>query len=130
MTQLIKNLSEPKNLIVVCVLYTTIITIIFLVPISAGTHIDLPIDKFVHFTLHAALIFLWLTFFYAKGAIKKWQNLLGLCLLTIFYGIIIEILQELLTRTRNADVWDVIANIIGCTIGFLLFKVLKTKFSS
>ncbi len=130
MMQLIKNLSEPKNLIVVCVLYTTIITIFFLVPFSSGIGSDLPIDKLVHIVLNGALIFLWLFYFYRKGTHQRLLSHSALLVLAVLYGIIIEISQALFTTTRMADVWDVVANIIGCVLGLMVFKFLKIKFSS
>ena len=130
MMQLIKNLLEPRNLLVICVLYTTIITIFLLVPISTGISTKLPIDKLVHIVLNAALIFLWLAYFYKKEALKEWYSLLVILFLAIVYGIIIEISQEHFTTSRTADVFDVVANIVGCLSGLFIFKLLKTKFSS
>ena len=130
MMQLIKNLSEPKNLIVVCVLYTAIITIFFLVPLSSGISTDLPIDKLVHIILNGALIFLWLFYFFRRRMRKSSLGQMVVLILAVLYGIIIEIFQELFTTARMADVWDVVANIIGCILGLIAFKFFKIKFSS
>lgn len=130
MMQLIKNLSEPKNLLIVCVLYTGIITVFLLVPISTGISTKLPIDKLVHIVINAALIFLWLSYFYKKEILKEWKGLGIVFFLTVIYGIIIEICQEHLTTSRSADMFDVMANIIGCLSGLLVFNFLKTKYSS
>tara|TARA_R110000868_G_scaffold144149_1_gene362878 strand:- start:4705 stop:4911 length:207 start_codon:yes stop_codon:yes gene_type:complete len=40
--------------------------------------------------------------------------------LSVFFGITIEILQELLTTTRTADVFDVLANITGATLAIVV----------
>ena len=40
-------------------------------------------------------------------------------LLSFGFGISIEILQELFTATRHADVFDVLANLTGATIAIL-----------
>ena len=130
MMQLIKNLSEPKNLVIVCILYTTIISIFFLIPFSSGIGSNLPIDKIVHVVFNGALVFLWLFYFYQKGIMKPVMIQLSILFLAIIYGIIIEICQALFTTTRMADVWDVAANITGCIIGLLIFKLIKFKFSS
>lgn len=128
MKQLIKILSDPKNLIFVCVIYTTTITLFFLVPISVGIETTLPLDKLVHIGFNAALIYLWLHYFSSKYALKGWLPLTGILITCIVYGIIIEIMQESFTTTRQADVWDVVANITGSVMGLISFKFLKTKF--
>lgn len=130
MMQLIKNLSEPKNLLVVCVLYTVIITLLFLVPLHTGTTSTIPIDKLVHFSLNGALVFLWGFYLTKKSGVTHWKNLLFVLLFAIIYGIIIEILQEELTTSRMADLWDVVANTLGCFAGLFFLKLFKIKFSS
>ncbi|MDO9260601.1 MAG: VanZ family protein, partial [Flavobacteriaceae bacterium] len=47
------------------------------------------------------------------------STLIILCI--FFYGIIIEVLQEILTTKREADIYDVIANTMGILIGFRIF---------
>ncbi len=56
---------------------------------------------------------------------KKW--ILFLLLSVLLYGIIIEILQGLLTISRSADIFDVAANLIGSLIGIYFFKSIKNK---
>lgn len=130
MMKLIKNLSEPKNLIIACVGYTVIITIFFLVPISTGTKTDLSLDKIVHILFNATLLFLWLHYLNNIGRLKSWLVILVLFFLAIIYGIIIELLQKYFTTSRMADLWDVVANSIGCICGLVLFKVTSIKYSS
>ncbi len=130
MMQLIKNLSGPKNLFIICVLYTIVITIFLLIPVSTGISTNLPIDKLVHIVINAALIFLWLAYFFKKGLLTEQKAIITLLFLSIAYGIIIELCQEYFTTSRSADVFDVVANIVGCLTGLFIFKYLKFKFSS
>lgn len=130
MMQLIKNLSEPKNLLIVCVTYTAIITFLFLVPISTSPTRDLPIDKLVHLLFNAALLFLWLHYFNNKKWLNPTWAILLIFFFAIIYGILIEFFQEHLTTSRNADVWDVVANTTGCLIGLLIFNNTKKKYIS
>lgn len=58
----------------------------------------------------------------------KW--ILILLLSVLLYGIIIEILQGLLTISRSADILDVAANLIGSLIGIYFFKNIKNKFKT
>jgi len=44
------------------------------------------------------------------------------------YGVLIEILQETLTKDRSADLFDVIANTVGIILAiqtFLIFRRFK-----
>lgn len=77
-------------------------------------------DKIIHLIAYLVLTFNWLL------ALKKVLNnrkkviLVGLAI--IFYGIIIEALQGLLTTHRQADFIDVLANSIGVIIAVIVFK--------
>lgn len=53
--------------------------------------------------------------------------MLVLLLSVLLYGIIIEIFQGLSTTYRNADIWDVVANLIGSLIGIYFFKSVMNK---
>lgn len=53
------------------------------------------------------------------------QWVLILLVSMLLYGIIIEILQDLLTVSRKADILDVTANLIGSLLGTLFFKNIK-----
>lgn len=45
----------------------------------------------------------------------------------MLYGIIIEVLQEVLTTSRQGDIKDVIANIVGLTIAGIAYKLMTNK---
>ncbi len=44
-------------------------------------------------------------------------------LASVFFGILIEVLQGLFTKTRSADLFDVIADLVGAGSVFLLMAV-------
>ncbi len=46
-------------------------------------------------------------------------------IVAVLYGILIEIAQDKLTATRQADGYDVFANTIGATIAILLIYFLN-----
>jgi len=42
----------------------------------------------------------------------------------ILYGASIEIMQEFFTRTRNGDVYDIVADTVGIFFGWLVFLII------
>jgi glycopeptide antibiotics resistance protein len=48
-------------------------------------------------------------------------------IITIIYGAIIELLQGYVLENRTMDVMDMIANIVGAGIGWLMFYYFKRK---
>lgn len=129
---LTKNLLVPKQVyFFAALLWTGIIAFFCLVqlnnvPLGEVTNLD----KFVHVFFHFVLMVLCFLFFQkytnAKNSIKC---IIISFLFSVFFGIGIEIAQELFTTTRHADVFDVLANISGAILGVavvILFD-LKTK---
>ena len=61
-----------------------------------------------------------------KQSYFKIKYSLLIVVIAIVFGIIIEILQGVLTKTRQADFYDVVANSLGAIVGCLaLFCVKK-----
>lgn len=85
------------------------------------------IDKYEHCTAYFILTLSWLF------AIQKSEKLIKYRLiLTVFvflYGVLMEILQQVLTDYRQADLYDVFANSLGIILGILFFeKVISAQF--
>ncbi len=108
--------------------WTCIIAFFCLIQASDIPSVNIPIsnlDKIVHAFFHFVFSSLWFMFFQKQFKEAKYLRLLIISvLLSVFYGIIIEILQGVLTTTRNADVFDVFANVSGAII-FSLFSLFK-----
>ncbi|MFV8345078.1 VanZ family protein [Flavobacterium sp. ZB4P13] len=88
------------------------------------------LDKLVHVFFHFVLTILCFLFFQKRtNDINSLKPIIVSFLFSVFFGIGIEIAQELLTTTRHADVFDVLANLSGATLGvaFILLFDLKTK---
>ncbi len=86
------------------------------------------LDKLVHAFFHLVLTSLWYLFFRAS-LIKSnsFKSLIASFLFSFFFGIGIEIAQEMFTKTRHADVLDVVANALGATISVVLILLFDTK---
>ncbi len=125
MMQDIKSLLEPKKLLVAAILYTIVVTIAFLIPSIEEKPIDIKnFDKALHVFIYVMLVFLWLLYFRNRLNPKIWCYILA----TIFlYGIIIEVLQMMLTTYRTGDYLDVLANTVGVVTALIFFIFLYKK---
>ena len=99
----IKSLLESKQLLVVCILYSVFITIIFLLPTKEIPKLFdtfIPIDKLVHVFIFLVLTFLLLL--YVNSVLNDAKPILLLFILvaSLFYGILIEVIQELYVSSR------------------------------
>ncbi len=85
-------------------------------------------DKLAHLTVYAILVVL--TLWGLKKSVKQvptkwvgWTFCLG-----ILYGFFIECVQYTFFPGRYFEIFDIIANIIGCLTGILLYKLfIKEK---
>jgi len=82
----------------------------------------LQVDKWVHITIFFLLCFLFgypLRKFNSKNLLPL---LFTICLLGIAYGIAVEFIQKYWIPNRSFDVWDIMADTIGCIIAFFWLK--------
>ena len=81
-------------------------------------------DKVIHgvmyFLLTASLIYFLIHLFHT---FKSWKIYLVAIASPIIYGFLMELLQYLLTTTRNAEFWDFFANTVGVLTAFLVSLV-------
>jgi len=120
--KIIKHLSE-RNYLYLAVIWAVLIAVLSLLSLnSISKEINISSnDKFFHFVFYAILTVLLLLY---KRKTK--YNLL-IILFVIIYGIIIEILQALLTTNREADIYDAIANSLGAITGLVFLRIVKNK---
>lgn len=120
----------PKNAYFWAALFWTLL----IVGLCFCTYSDIPqvsisnIDKLVHFTFHFVFVFLWYLYFLTNEKSQN-PNLKTFVFLASFsLGTSIELGQGILTKTRNADVLDVLANATGA-ITAIIFIVYLEKFT-
>ncbi|MFT7334712.1 MAG: VanZ family protein [Porticoccaceae bacterium] len=87
------------------------------------------LDKYVHAFFHFVFTSLWFLFFIGSTQNKNiFRPLLIAFMLSVFFGIIIEILQGLYTTTRREDILDVAANVFGATLAvFTIVIYYRTR---
>ncbi len=125
--------------LLIAVVYTLIITTLSLVPlgrISVGGFN--PTDKMLHGVAYFILTLLWLFYYLMKKSgipDYKW-GFFNISALVIVFGMLIEVLQGVLTSYRQPDWADILANSIGVLIAFLFcvvflnfLKRIKQKFN-
>ena len=121
-----KHLSE-RNFLLLAIIWTVLITVASLVSSSAIPKVNLLWnDKIVHFLFYFFFVVFWSFALHKNFYLKKYSFII--VVFAIVYGIIIEILQELLTTTREPDLYDVFANALGAIIGYFGFYCVKYKF--
>jgi VanZ family protein len=80
-------------------------------------------DKLGHFSLFGA----W-TFFIGIAMLmrtKKHLPLISIFFIGTAFGISVEILQEILPVDRNADLYDILADMAGCLVAVILLKFIS-----
>ncbi len=116
----IKKLLE-RNALNIAIIITLIIAFLSLVSLK-GIHVVKirNSDKFGHFLAYFTLCMSWLYALKHHPALqlKKYTVIL----LLIGYGIVIEVLQGVLTSYRQADIFDFLANTLGVLSAAFLFK--------
>lgn len=86
-------------------------------------------DKLMHWFFYGILTHLWLVGFkkqYRSLILKKralWIVVPGV----IIVGVLIEFTQGWIIPGRVFEMWDIVANIIGCAMGVLLFRFIYGK---
>lgn len=121
----IKKLLE-RNALFIAIFLTLFIAVVSLISFK-GVHlvkVDNS-DKFGHLLAYFLLSLSWL--FALNSSSKKKIKTYILILILISYGIIIEVLQGVLTTYRQADVYDIMANTIGVLFAVILFKKVYRK---
>ena len=130
MIQHTKKLLGLRSLLFLGILYTFIITYVFVSPKRDFPEIDffIPLDKMGHFIIHALLSIIWLSYFFIRKKETFTLNKITVIIIAcITYGIVIEFYQQMFLATRQADILDVLANGIGTLVGMMLFMNVKKR---
>lgn len=114
----------------VAILYTLLITWGSLTSAPVNTEAPAHFDKVIHFAAYFGLTLLWLIYRWRLRTTTQALSLKAIILiviLTVLYGIVIEVLQGRYTADRMADGWDVTANSIGALLAAVVFMTVINK---
>lgn len=120
-------LSEHKFFFL-AIFWTILITTLSLITIERVPSFTLKLqhkDKVVHFVFYFVFVIAWNLSLMQK--LKKFK--VKVLSIAIVYGIVIEVLQYVLTENRTADFFDVLANSLGAILAFVLFPFIVGIFS-
>lgn len=121
-----ENLLGRNYFFYLALLLTIVITVGSIVSLKNGLGIDLQIkDKILHSGAYFLLTISWLLAFDVKSLQLKSAILIATGV--FIYGIIIEILQGILTNYRQADIYDIIANFFGIIVAIIFFALVFKK---
>lgn len=82
-------------------------------------------DKYQHAVAYFVVTLSWIWSFQTRNNNKSMQ--LRILFAVFFFGVLMEVLQEVMTNYRTADVFDVLANTSGIVLAYLFFKVTRMK---
>lgn len=123
------NSLGHKTFLFIALAYSLLITFGSLVNTGDLPKLDYEVsDKKIHFFgyfFFSLFWFLYALFKYLKTSYLK--VLLGVCLFSFIYGIVIEVIQGVFIDTRQADIYDAIANGLGVLTALMLLLFLRNK---
>ncbi|WP_044632901.1 VanZ family protein [Neotamlana sedimentorum] len=113
-----------KGLLAITIIYSVALAIVCLINIRQLPEVEVSnIDKIFHFITYFLLMCLWyFSLTYALKFIQK-KGLWYAFLIAFIFGIVIEVLQGTVTKTRALDVFDIIANTLGALLATLVLSI-------
>ena len=107
--------------------WTGVILFFCLINANEIRQISIPnFDKVIHAGFHFVFTMLWFLFFKKKlESSNSFRPLAISFVLSFFFGIAIELMQQYFTETRTADVLDVLANLSGAALVIVVVVVLN-----
>ncbi|AUP78892.1 VanZ family protein [Flavivirga eckloniae] len=83
-------------------------------------------DKIFHLFAYFILTVLWFYTFLYSFKIRKKKAIFLAVILSVFFGIIIEVLQGSITASRALDAYDAVANTIGALLAAIVLWFKKS----
>jgi VanZ family protein len=122
-----KNLLVLKKLVLgMATFWTLLILFLCLVQLNNVPSVGIKgADKYVHFTFHFIFTLLWCVYFFLLIKKVTFKHLGSVLVVSLLFGILIELLQGAFTTTRQADTFDVLANFTGACVGIILMLGFK-----
>ena len=110
------------------IVLTLVVAFLCLYPFQSDKQSTIPhFDKVIHVTLFLVLSYFWMRGLSAQNQFKKVQEkaVLITVITAITYGVLIEILQEVMHLGRSFDAWDIAADSLGVMLAFGVYRTLN-----
>ena len=115
-----------KYALILTLVYSILLAIVSFIHLSGLPEINYSnTDKIFHFIAYSALMWLWFHVFYLKFSFTRTRAIVISAIISVIFGIIIEILQGVITNTRVTDNNDILANTLGVCFTILILLILK-----
>ncbi|MGC1205373.1 MAG: VanZ family protein [Flavobacteriaceae bacterium] len=115
-----------KSALLLVIIYTILLTFVSLIKPENIPNIEVSYsDKIFHFLAYCLLTFFWFCAFFYHFNFKKSKSIIFAAIVSIVFGIIIEVLQDKLTTYRTLDILDVVANTSGVILAVLVLVINK-----
>jgi VanZ family protein len=114
-----------KNALLISLTYSITLLTVSLVKLDLESVEDIVPsfgDKIFHFLAYTLFTWLWFNTLYFKFNYSKTKSIYRSIFLAIIFGIIIEVLQLLVTTSRSFDLLDILANILGVLLATILLN--------
>lgn len=103
-----------KSILLATIVYTIFVVVVSLIRLENFPDVKISFgDKIFHFLAYAVLTVSWFFSFSFTFNVKIKKALLSAGLLSIIFGIILEVLQESFTEFRSLDIYDALVNTLG-----------------
>ena len=110
-------------------IWTCSILLLCLEPASDLPKVEISnVDKLVHFAFHFGFIILWYLYFNSHKKIINYKAPVILFFVSLVFGIVIELAQQVYTTSRKGDWLDVVSNVSGAFTALL--AILSVQYYS
>ncbi len=120
-------------MLILVFVYTSLIGWLSLVKIHIPVDVNVKgSDKIGHLLAYFVFTVVWFLFFFysEKQSGKFSKSWIRAAVIAFLFGILMELLQALLTDYRSSDWYDVLANTSGIVFAVFVLKILKNKLVS
>lgn len=116
-----------KKLLLISSFYSLVLASLSLIKLNDTLPPIKNSDKLYHVIAYFIFMTLWYYTFLYRFKLKKTKALVIAFIASISFGVIMEILQGVLTENRQSDINDVVANTIGAILALLMLVLIKKR---
>lgn len=116
-----------KTIFVITICYTIFIILVSLIRLNNLPDVNISFgDKIFHFGAYGVLTALWFYTFLLQFKLTFKKAVFYAATSSVILGIIIEVLQDMMTTYRALDVYDVLANTLGALLALIAIRFTKS----